>query len=107
MKLFVNIIFLKTSGEKSPKRKTILTMVLHQNWGIFTFNEFFLRIFKLIATEKFRGISVCKKKKSFADEIICKYHFFEKKWRKIVKTKNYSNYRNAPYLANFQFKNGF
>ena len=53
MKLCVNIIFLKKSGEKSPNRKTILTMVLHQKWRFFTYNKFFLGILKPIAIEKF------------------------------------------------------
>ena len=62
MELFLNIIFLKIKekkrGEKSTKRKTILTMVLHQKWRFFTFNKFYLRVFKLIGIKKFRGIAI-------------------------------------------------
>ena len=39
---------MKKSGEKSPKRKTILTMVLHKKWRFFACNKFFLRIFKIL-----------------------------------------------------------
>ena len=56
-------VFEKKSAEKSPKRKTILTMVLRQKWRFSTFNKFFLRIFKLIANKEYRGITILKKKK--------------------------------------------
>ena len=36
------------SGDKSPKRKTILTMVSQKKWQFFTCNKFFLRIFKIL-----------------------------------------------------------
>ena len=50
--------YCEKKGEKSTKQKNILTMLLHQKWRFFSFNKFFLRVFKLFAISEFLGISI-------------------------------------------------
>ena len=96
----------KKKWRKIAKSKNYSNYGIAPKVAIFTFNNLFLGILKPIAIEKFWGISIFfNKKKSFSHDIIFEYLVFEKKkFRKIAKTKNYSNSGIAAKVAVFHFQ---